>query len=135
MAEMFFRPLQWPQIYYGGTVLFALADWGFGENVRAVGLASYPGLKTGYYGGCILCAILVRSFPHWSALITLSESTVNLVTLMLSILLPYYSLLESPGNLQALTESPITPNLVMNFMIAGGVSVAVFYQCLLPSTR
>lgn len=124
------RPLAWPRFYYAATVLFALADWLLGANVRAVGFATSPRLRIVYYAACLGCGVLIHLRPKWSALITLAESSINLAVLVLSVLLPYYAAIDalSDGNLPPTT--PITTAFVLNFLIVGGVSAAVFYGSL-----
>ena len=113
--------------YYVLTVPFALVDWIFGENVRVVAFEGHPDLRTGYYVACIACAGVLHLRPTWSGLVTLGESTLNLTTLILSIFLPYYALIESVSRGEILAGNPITPNLILNFVIAGSAAVAAFH--------
>ncbi len=123
---MRFRPLPWAQYYYAGTVAFALVDWLAGANVRAVGFAAYPGLRAFYYGVCAFCWWIARFAPAWSGPVTLLESSVNVGTLIVSVLAPYYvfALQGAPEHLASL------PELILNFLVSGSAGVVAFYQSL-----
>jgi hypothetical protein len=108
------------------SFLFLLIDWLAGANVRAVGFAAYPSLRMVYYLACLLCGLVVRLFPAWSAPVTLAESTVNITTLMLSVLTPLYAFdAENPSRLLV-----AFPKLVINFMISGTAAALAWYQSL-----
>ena len=128
-----FRPLQWPQYYYFATVPLLLIDWLAGANVRAVGFAAYPTMRMVYYLACLLCGMVVRLLPAWSAPVTLAESTVNITALMISVLTPLYTFdVENPSQPFVMLHQ-----LVINFMISGTAAVAAWYQSLyaLPGLR
>lgn len=120
---------RWLQGYYVATPLFALVDWTLGANVRAVGLAGHPELRAAWYAGCVVAGIAMLWRPAWSAVLGLVESGTNLLLLVLSILLPYWTLADRIVD-GAPVENPITPALVTNFVIAGGVAVALFQRAL-----
>ena len=124
---------RWIEGYYGLTPLFVLADWVFGENVRAVGLAGFPGLRAGYYAACLGCFGLAHYRPAWASSVAVAESTLNLLLLLLSVFLPYYALIdrvsESGGG-----ANPFSPEFMVNFAIAGGVWCASYYSAM-PSRR
>lgn len=124
------RRIDWLWTYYAATPVFAAADWLFGANVRAVAFAHQPGLRTGYYLLCLACFALLHARPRWSGLIVILESSLNLLLLILSLLLPYYGAIEAALSGHAGVGSPITPGLVLNFGIAGTVWMAVFYRAL-----
>jgi hypothetical protein len=130
---MSFRSLQWPQYYYFASVLFLLIDWLTDANVRAVGFAAYPTLRMVYYLVCLLCGMVVRLLPAWSAPVTLAESTVNITALIISVLTPLYTFdVENPSRLLV-----AFPQLVINFMISGTAALVTWYQSLysLPCQR
>lgn len=124
---------RWIEAYYGLTPLFALADWLFGENVRAAGLAGYPGLRAAYYGVCVGCFVLAHYRTRWAGAIGLGESSFNLLLLVLSVFLPYYALIESVSE-SGTGENPFTPQFVANFLLAGGVWCASYYGAM-PGRR
>lgn len=127
---MVWRPRSWPAAYYATTVAFALADWAFGANVRAVALDAYPGLRGTYYAVCVGVAVLLHVRPVWSLPVTLVESVLNLSTLMLSVFLPYYALADSVSSGGPAAPTPFGGRFLANFMIAGSVATAAFYQSL-----
>jgi len=120
------RALRWPQYYYFATVIFLVIDWVAGANVRAVGFAAYPDLRTVYYTVCFLCGMVIRLLPSWSVPVTLAESTINVTALLISTLSPLYTFdVESPS------PSLISiPQLVINFMISGTAALIAWYQSL-----
>ena len=122
-------PLQWTQVYYALTLLFALLDWTMGANIRAVGLDDAPGLRAGYYGACLLCAIAIHYRPTWAAPITLLESSLNLGVLVLSVFVAYYGMVDTIEGPEPFTN-PIDGHFMLNFLISGGVGAVVFYQSL-----
>jgi hypothetical protein len=119
---MSLRSLAWARAYYAATLAFALADWLAGANVRAVGFAAWPELRTAYYAACGLCWLVTWKAPAWSALVTLLESSVNVTALCASVLAPGWGL--APEHLASL------PQLVINFGISGGAGTLAFYQAL-----
>ena len=124
----------WARSYYAATLGFALADWLAGANVRAVGFAASPELRSLYYAACGLCWLVSWRAPNWSAPVMLLESSVNVTVLCASVLFaPYLGLAlgASPESLVSL------PQLAINFLIAGSAGTLAFYQSLarLPGTR
>jgi len=110
--------------YYAATLVFALADWLAGANVRAVGFAAWPELRSLYYLACGLCWLVTWRAPAWSAAVTLLESSVNVTVLCASVLAPGWGLAPE-GTLPA-----GLPQLVLNFGIAGTAGTLAFYQSL-----
>jgi hypothetical protein len=128
-----FRPLYWPQYYYFASVPFLLIDWLAGANVRAVGFAAYPTLRMVYYLGCLLCGLVVRLLPAWSAPVTLAESSINITALMISVLAPLYTFdVEHPSQ-----PFVAFPQLVINFIVSGTAALVAWYQSFyaLPTLR
>ncbi len=120
------RALQWPQYYYAATVVFALLDWLAGTNLRAVGFAESPTLRTSYYAACLGCGLLAHFWPALAGPVTLAESVVNVTSLMLSVLTPLYSLdIEAPD-----ARLASYPETVANFLISGSAATVAFYQSL-----
>lgn len=108
--------------YYAATPLFLLLDWGTGTNIRAAGFQAYPALKYGYYTVCMAAAFGIRLAPSRSAVITVIESAVNLLALILGVLAPLYqfpALLDGRGPLPPL----MTPARLVNFLLAGSAAI------------
>ena len=122
-------PLQWPQVYYSLTLVFALIDWTLGANVRAVGLDNAPGMRAGYYGLCLLCAVFIHYRPEWAAPVTLLDSSLNVGVLILSVFVAYYGMVDTIEGPEPFVN-PINGRFMLNFLISGGVGTVVFYQSL-----
>jgi hypothetical protein len=123
---MALRSRAWMRFYYAATLVFALADWLAGANVRAVGFAAWPELRTLYYAACGLCGLVTWRAPTWSAPVTLLESSVNVTVLCASVLAPSY-LFALHGGHESL---PSLPQLALNFLISGTAGTLAFYQAL-----
>ena len=122
-------PLHWPQVYYSLTLVFALVDWTLGTNVRAVGLDDAPVMRAGYYGLCLMCAVVIHYRPEWAAPITLLDSSLNVGVLILSVFVAYYGMIDNIAGPEPFTN-PINSRFMLNFMISGGAGTVVFYQSL-----
>jgi hypothetical protein len=86
-----------------------------------------------YYLACLLCGMVVRLLPTWSAPVTLAESTVNITALMISVLVPLFTFdVENPS-----PSFVAFPQLAINFMISGTAAILAWYQSLyaLPILR
>ncbi|MBW2280602.1 MAG: hypothetical protein JRG76_00010 [Deltaproteobacteria bacterium] len=112
--------------YYGLTPLFAAGDWIFGANVRAAGLAGWPGLRTAYYALCVGCFLLAHYRPRVAGAVGLAESSANLLILALAVFLPYYALADSVSE-AGVGANPFTPAFMANFLLAAGIWCASFY--------
>jgi hypothetical protein len=122
---MALRSLAWTRLYYAATLAFALADGIAGANVRAVGFAAWPELRTLYYLVCGACWWIVWRFPAWSAPVTLVESGVNLTVLCAAVLFaPWLTVEGSPA------APPSFGQLLANFAIAGTAGTLAFHQAL-----
>ena len=121
---------RWLLGYYLATPLFWLADVSFGSSVRVVALDAYPGWKLAYYGVCLLCAAAMWRGMRGYGLIALGECTLNLLLLSVAILLPQIQLAEAISRGETVLSSPITPELVMNFLAAGTIWTLAFYARL-----
>lgn len=120
------RALQWPPYYYAATIVFALLDWLAGTNLRAVGFADSPTLRTTYYAACLGCGLFAHLWPALAGPVTLAESAINVTSLILSVLTPIYTFdLETPN--AALASYP---EIVANFLISGSAATVAFYQSL-----
>lgn len=120
------RP-RWIPAYYLATPLFAAADGLFGANVRAAGLAEFPEVRALYYVVCLGCGIASWRLPRWGSFLGIAESSVNLLVLCLSVLLPQVWLADRILDGALVTESPVTLTLVVNFVLSSSVWLALFY--------
>jgi hypothetical protein len=115
----------WIRRYYLVTPLFFLLDSLFGYSFRISGLPE-PGYRYAWYGFCLLCALGCYSASRFTALIAMTESSVNLLILLASILLPIVYLGD-------LAEEPVTAvglngDNLLNFLLTGGILLGVFYS-------
>lgn len=114
--------------YYGGTLLFALADYALGINVRIAFLDDFPGWRALYYLLCAVCFYLMWRYPAWSQTIATAESLLTVSSLILSMGLRVYV-----PNEAMLEEGrvPVTPSEIWNFLLSGGAA----YLALISRSR
>lgn len=112
--------------YYLSTPVFALADLALGWDVRAGGIED-PAYRGLYYGVAFGVGLVCRTRPGVTPWAAMMESAVNLLTLLLSVLLPIWS-----APLAALEGGPLPEALgvreLINTFIAGLVLVAAFHR-------
>src|SRR5262249_45488477 len=99
-------------VYYLATPVFALCDWIFHSNLRAAALDARPALKNAYYAVCTAAGVVTYWKPSLSRVVGLAESSVNILLLVLSFMLPYYALI---GNFTGEQGAPFTGTRVLNF--------------------
>lgn len=115
------------QVYYGATPIFMLLDLVWHRNIRTAGLESVPVLKFGYYAVCIGCGVVVMLKPALSAVISLTESSVNLVALVLGVIVPLYTTV--PRAIDGVESySPLTPFALVNFLLTGSILLVSIYS-------
>ncbi len=111
--------------YYMATPLFVLADAGLGLPVRAAAFSDM-GARLTYYVGLILLGLLCRARPRVTPWVGMGESSVNLFTLLLSVLLPIWSapdVILAGGTPDALLDGPA----LVNVMLSGGTLIWAFH--------
>jgi len=124
----------WIRLYYLATPLFALADWA-GANVRTAGLEGHPEWRIGYYALCTGAGLLLYLRPAWSAGVGLVEASANVGLLILGVLLPYFDAIDAAAQRQTFDRLPFGPGFLANFLISGGVWVAIFQRQLFRLQR
>jgi hypothetical protein len=112
--------------YYVLTPLFWFIDWTYGANVRMVALQDSEEWRALYYTLCMACGAALWVRPLWSHLLALIECSVALLLLILGVLLPYWRLADQIMA-DRFVANPYTPELVINFVIAGTVWLIAFY--------
>ncbi len=115
--------------YYLATPVFILIDSIWGANLRIVGLEGHPELKYLYYLLCLGFGAATYLHLRWTVWIALLESSANVLLLILSIYLPMFRLMDSLFTDQPIAN-PFTPELVTNFIVAGGIWTFAFYSNL-----
>lgn len=117
---------RWVTGYYLATPLFAVADLGFGAAVRVPAVLPTSG-RLAWYGAAFALGLLCRARPGTTPWVGMLESAGNLTLLLLSILLPVWSLPEA-----ALSGAPLqgglTPAAAANALLSGLVLVATFHR-------
>ena len=116
--------------YFYITPLYILLDYILGLNIRVSALDSAPAYKNLYYGFCILCGIGAFIAPGYSALVALSESTINFMMIVVGIFLPYVqNVLYADDILNAdfkAVEAAITVESIANLVIVGSCVILTF---------
>lgn len=109
------------ELFYLATPAFVLLDWLVGVPARAAGIPD-PGWRAAYYAMLMGCWLLCRYVPGSAPLVGLAESSVNLLPLLLSILLPIWSYgeraLQGTG-----PDGVLAPGALWNLAISGPMLV------------
>ena len=82
---------RWITGYYLATPLFAVMDLGLGLPVRVAGILPEPG-RLAYYAAAFALGLACRARPSATPWVGMLESAANLTLLLLSILIPIWSL-------------------------------------------
>jgi len=111
--------------YYIATVLFLLLDIVFSVNVRIAFLDSQDTLRALYYAIIFACMVLILWRPGWTVIISVVESLVLLVALILN--MGMRTMLVSDAMLESGTGFVTMPE-IFNFMITGGIAYLALMQ-------
>ena len=114
------------QAYYLATPLFWLLDFVFHAPVRVAALPQ-PELRLLYYVFALACGVLVRWRPRLTPFVGLAESSANLLLLILSVLLPIFTLPTRVAE-GAEVSLPFGPAMLINFFLSGTLLVISFYR-------
>jgi hypothetical protein len=114
------------QAYYLATPLFWLLDVLFHAPIRVAALPQ-PGLRLLYYVFALGCGVLVRWRPRLTPFVGLAESSMNLLLLILSVLLPIFTLPTRVAE-GAEISLPFGPAMLINFFLSGTLLVISFYR-------
>lgn len=120
-------------VYYLATPLFAVAD---AMGVAPFRVAALEGseLRWLYYFGALLCGLACRRWPRSAPWIGMGESSLNLLLLLVSFLVPIWSLPEVAAS-GAEIGAPVTGADLANLILAGGVLLWSFYGNQVRATR
>lgn len=113
------------ELYYLATPLFAVVDAVFAAPIRVAALEG-SNLRWLYYGFAFLCGFLCRRRPTWAGAVGMTESSVNLLLLMLAILLPIWDSLDRVAA-GGTPRAPFDEVGVTNFVVSGAVFLMAFY--------
>ena len=91
------------EVYYLATPLFFLVDLVWQAPIRVAGIESQS-WRYAYYAALVAFVILGRARPALRPLIGLTESSINLLLLILSIMLPIWGMADL-----VFTDQPVPP--------------------------
>lgn len=114
-------------IYYWLTPAFWALDVFFGANVRTAAFEGYPAWKAVYYLFCLGCGVALWLRPAWTRLVGLTESTVNILTLILGFFVPYFQLIDRlAAGESAIDASPFTIEKALSLLLSGTICAIAF---------
>lgn len=102
------------QVYYFVTPIFFIFEYFFGFNIRVKLPADFAFLNYIYYIICFLGAFLFFKYKVGAAIFSLVECSINIFTLLLSVMLPVFML----GSMDT-TEIIFGKIEIIHFLIAG----------------
>ena len=113
------------QVYYLATPVFFILHFIFDINLRI----SIPGAHDSwlymYYALCFVAGFIAFNTVITGAVFSLIESTINILLLLLSVLMPIYNIGHVAGENGGIAFG--LPELV-HFFIAGSILLVSFYQ-------
>lgn len=113
------------RLYYFITPLFFAVDLLFGVNLRiSIPVAESESFYYLYITACFVLGSFVFKSPLSSAWFGLAESSVNILFLMLSVMLPIFRL---AGDLDAANLFSFGIQELLHFLIAGSVLILSFH--------
>jgi hypothetical protein len=116
-----------PAWFLVGTPAFALLDLVGGPALRVAGIPEL-GPRLGYYLVLVALGGLMLKAPQLAPWLGMGESVINLFLILLSILLPIWTLPEVVGAGGTLEEAGLlTPTKLVNALLAGGVFIWSFH--------
>ena len=113
------------RIYYLATPAFGVLDAVVGVNIRIAALPD-PALRMAYYAFAFGCGLLCRWRPRLTPAVGVTESSLNVLLLVLSIMLPIWQLTETVFT-DAPLVTPFSTVSIGNFILSGSVLVASFH--------
>jgi hypothetical protein len=115
-------------IYYWFTPAFWALDVFFGANVRAAAFEGHSAWKTVYYLFCFGCGAALWLRPSWTRLVGLTESSVNILVLILGFFVPYFGLIDQlAAGASAVDTSPFTVERAVSLLLSGVVCAIAFH--------
>lgn len=112
--------------YLLGTLAFAAIDWFLAAPIRAAFIGQ-PTQRLAYYAALIGLGFLCSSRPTWAPIVGIVESSVNLLLVLLSIMLPIYGLTDAVEGGGAV-GLPFTTWTFVNVAISGAVLIYSFQR-------
>jgi len=116
----------WVSGYYLATPLFAGLDLGLGLPIRVAAILPESG-RLAYYAAAFALGLLCRARPVATPWVGMLESAANLTLLLLSILVPIWSLPDAMMS-GAPLQAGLTPAAAANALLSGVALVASFHR-------
>lgn len=112
--------------YYLATPVFAVADLGLGIPVRVADVLPV-GPRVAYYAAVFALGLLCTARPGATPWVGMAESATNLLVLLLSILLPIWSLGDALASGAPLAAG-LTGIAAANALLSGTALVVSFHR-------
>ena len=114
-------------IYYWLTPAFWALDVFFGANLRTAAFEGHSGWKAAYYLFCLGCGVALWLRPAWTRLVGLTESSLNILVLILGVMVPYFQLIDRLAAREAVIDaSPFTIEKALSLLLSGAVCAIAF---------
>jgi hypothetical protein len=116
-------------VYYWLTPAFWALDVVFGANVRAAAFEGHPGWKAIYYLFCFACGVVIYLRPRWASLVGMTESAINILTLVAGFFVPYFRLVEQlAAGETAVDSGAFTIERSLSLLLSGVVCAIAFHM-------
>jgi len=113
-------------IYYWLTPAFWALDVFFGANLRTAALEGQPGWKAAYYLFCFGCGVALWLKPAWTSIVGITESSVNVMVLILGFFVPYFQLIDRLAAGDVVDASRFTIEKSLSLLLSGTVCAIAF---------
>lgn len=113
--------------YYAATVIFLIADYFFGINVRIAFLDGLPQARLAYYLVCFACLAVMIWRPDWQAVVSAAESLAVIVALILA--MGVRVMVISDTTLES-GRAIVTTQEILNFLISGSVAYYAWFAAI-----
>lgn len=114
-------------IYYWLTPAFWALDVVFGANLRVAGLEGHDGWKAIYYLFSLGCGVALWLRPSWTRLVGLTEASLNILVLVLSVMVPYFELIDRLAAREAVMEpGPFGIEKAVSLVFSGAIWAIAF---------
>jgi hypothetical protein len=115
-------------LYYWLTPAFWALDVFLGANLRAAAFEGHPAWKAIYYLFCFGCGVAIWLRPAWTSLVGLTESTINILALILGFFVPYFRLVEELASGEtAVDAGAFTVERALSLLLSGLACAVAFH--------
>ncbi len=113
--------------YYAATLVFLIADYYFGINVRIAFLDGWPLARLLYYAACFACLAVMIWRPAWQAFVSAAESLAAIVALILAMGM---RVMAVTGDVLESGRDIVTTQEIFNFLISGSVAYCAWFRAV-----